>query len=218
MAGVKGRPKHQQHWISQGLFGLSVVFLLLGLISLAWAVWPSSTDAVQINIPAGALPATPDGTDFASLADYELSISWPRWVRLGDSGSIDVFLSGVVGQADDGTDQAIQVILIETTLQRLRVEPAGLVQHNIAPGTDLNVLLAVEAVQKGEFPGKVLVSFGFFDDENDEMVPVPVAVVDVTVQVKSWLGLETGIVIWLGFVSLVLWGVLFLLGRYMQVR
>lgn len=218
MAGIRKKPQHRQSWISQILFGLSVMCLLSGLVCLAWAVWPYSTDGVQIDIPAGVLPVAPEGTGYASLADYNLGVSWPRWLRLGDKGSIDVFLTGDVEAVDSSGNQMNQIVLVDITLSRLRVSPAGLVQYNLTPGADLEISRVVDADQKGEFPGKVLVSFGFYDEAKDELLPVPVAVMDILINVRSLWGLERGIVLWLGFVGLVLWGVLFLLGRYLQIK
>ncbi len=108
--------------------------------------------------------------------------------------------------------------MVEVDISRLPLAPSGLTQHNMAPGTDLQTSRIVTAVQTGEFPGKALVSFGFFDEEMNELVPVPVAVVDFEIDVRSLWGLEHGIVIWLGFVGLVLGGVMFLLQRYVQVK
>jgi hypothetical protein len=58
-----------------------------------------------------------------------------------------------------------------------------------------------------------VVSFGFFDETLGELVPVPVAVVDFSIQVVTLWGLARGLVLWLGVVGLVLWGALFILGR-----
>jgi hypothetical protein len=57
------------------------------------------------------------------------------------------------------------------------------------------------------------VSFGFIDEAQAELVAVPVAVVDLHIQVIGLWGLDSGLVIWFGLVSLVLWGALFILGR-----
>jgi len=57
------------------------------------------------------------------------------------------------------------------------------------------------------------VSFGFFDADEDALTAVPVAVVDLDIQVIELWGLRSGMVIWFGFVCLALWGALFLLGN-----
>ena len=60
------------------------------------------------------------------------------------------------------------------------------------------------------------VSFAFFDEEEDALVEVPVVVVDVATRVDALWGLERNLVLWLGFVGLVMWGALFLVGRAVE--
>jgi hypothetical protein len=215
---MSDRSPLRRQGIRRGLLGLSLLVMLGGVISLGWAFWPYSVDGVQMRVLAGVLPAAPEGSGFASLSDYTLAVSWPRWLRLGDSGTISIALSSPSEQVGAALVDAIQVVMVEVDISRLPLAPSGLTQHNMAPGTDLQTSRIVTAVQTGEFPGKALVSFGFFDEEMNELVPVPVAVVDFEIDVRSLWGLEHGIVIWLGFVGLVLGGVMFLLQRYVQVK
>ncbi len=204
--------------VSKFLIGLSLVFFGIGLFHIGWAVWPSSTDAVQFTIPEGVLPGAPTGAGYASLADYALSISWPRWFRLGDSGSIHVFLTPTAEPDIQPEVQAVQIVMIEMAAKNLQIEPAGRTQYNIAPDSDLTVIRSVNASQQGEFDAKVLVSFGFYDEANNEVVPIPVAVVDIDIRVIDLWGAGSGLALWFGFVGLALWGVFFLWGRFLQAR
>jgi hypothetical protein len=204
---------------SQILYTLSLAFLVFGLFNLAWAVWPSPTDAVQITIPAGILPAAPEGTAFASLSEYALNVSWTRWVRQGESGTLHLVLTDLEHEPlPTGTERQAQVVLAEPALYPLRVDPLGGVQANL--GDDQKLLLAWEVAgeQQGAFPGKIYVSFGFYDDESDALVAIPVAVVDIHIQVVTLWGRGAGLAIGLGVVSLVLWGALFVLGRLSAAR
>jgi len=206
-------------WVSQFLFGLSLLFLGFGLFNLGWVVWPAPSDAVQFTIPSGILPGTPAGTTYASLADYALTVSWPVWLRKGETGQIHVKLTEI----DDGKslpepEQKAQVLLVEPSLITLLIEPHGTMQTNLAPGQDLDMVWAVTGTTEGEFPGKVVVSFGFYDAALADLVPVPVAIVDMTVHVTALWGLGSNLVMWFGVVSLILWGMLFLLGRVAQVQ
>ena len=224
---MKTKPSHAKHPYGKGhrfsqiLYTLSLVFLVLGLFLLAWAVWPEPTDAIQINIPAGPLPGAPGEVDFTSLSDYALNISWPRWVRLGDVGQIHLRLTDL----DDmplpgGATRSVQMVLVEPILHPLPISPPGSVQANLGDDQELLLTWEVTGASRGEFAGKMFVSFGFFHDDaptEDEaqqrLVAIPVAVVDLHVQVIELWGLETALVIWFGLVSLVLWGALFILGR-----
>ncbi len=58
--------------------------------------------------------------------------------------------------------------------------------------------------------------FGFFDEEAEQLVPVPVAVMDIDLIISSLWGLDAPLALWFGLVALVLWGALFILGRTMQ--
>jgi hypothetical protein len=200
-------------WLSQLLFTLSLVFLGFGLFSLGWGVWPQPTDAVQIDIPAGVLLGAPSGTTYASLADYDLNVSWPIWIRAGESGMITVHLTEVEGAAGEAVERPVQVVLVEPVIPGVALEPEGRSQASLAAGQALNLTWKVMGDAPGEYGGKLYVSFGFYDDALGELVPVPVAVVDLAFQVRSLYGVETRLVLWLGLASVALWGALFIAGR-----
>lgn len=210
---VRSKP----HRLSQFLYSLSLVFLGIGLYSLGWAVWPVPMDGVQFNIPAGALPGAPGESLFASLSDYSLEISWTSQVRRGEAGALHLRLTDL-DPLPPAEINASQVVLAEPALYPLRVDPPGEVQANLGDDQSLLLTWTVTGDQRGDYAGKLYVSFGFFDDAEDALIAVPVAVVDLHIQVIELWGIAPGMVIWFGFVSLVLWGVLFLLGRVVVVR
>ncbi|MBW6467075.1 MAG: hypothetical protein K0B06_11270 [Brevefilum sp.] len=199
---------------SQVLYTLSLAFLAFGLFNLAWAVWPPPTDAIQIMIPAGSLPAAPESMLFISLSEYALNISWPRWLRQGESGTLHLVLTDLDHSPRTvEQNQLAQVILAEPAIYPMQIDPLGGIQAIL--GDDQELLLAWEVAgeEQGSFPGKIFVSFGFYDEPTEELVTVPVAVVDIYIQVVTLWGRGAGFAIGLGVVSLVLWGVLFILGR-----
>lgn len=209
----------QGKWQSRVLYGLSLIFLILGLINLGWATWPRQQDAVQIDLPAGVLPGRPAGTNYASLAAYDLRITWPRWIRLGERGTIQVMM--IPAEGEDPANQienATQVVLIEPSMGMMPVAPAGRLQANLALGQTLDTSWTVVGEQVGDYAGKVYLSFGFYEEAADELVPVPVAVVDIAIRVTSLWGQQQPLALWLGFVGLALWGALFLLGRWVQLK
>jgi hypothetical protein len=205
-------------WLGQLLFTLSLVFLAFGLFNLGWAMWPAPTDAVQFAIPAGVLPGVPAGKTYASVADYTLTVSWPVWVRAGETGTLRVTLTEAAADAGLAAGRPVQVVLVEPAIAALPLDPPGRVQATLAAGQDLDLTWDVDGALAGEYPGKVIVSFGFYDEALAELVTVPVAVVDVTVRVTALWGLEAGLAVWFGLVGLVLWGALFVLGRVAQGR
>ncbi len=89
-------------------------------------------------------------------------------------------------------------------------------QANLSEGQALEESWAINASAEGEFTGKVYVSFGFYDEEAEQLVPVPVAVMDIDLIVSSLWGLDAPLALWFGLVALVLWGALFILGRTVQ--
>ena len=204
---------------SQILYTLSLVFLSFGLINLAWGVWPSPTDAVQITIPAGILPGAPEGTAFASLSEYALNVSWPRWVRLGESGTLHLVLTDLnPDPLPVEVERQAQVVLAEPALYPMRVDPLGGVQAALGDDQELLLSWEVEGDQQGSFPGKIYLSFGFYDEGSDALMAIPVAVVDINIQVVTLWGRAAGFAIGLGIVSMVLWGALFVLGRLSAAR
>ena len=194
------------------LFGLSLLFLLLALTILAWAVWPNSSDSAQLSIPAGPLPGAPEGLDYASQADYTLTLDWPVWLRKGQAGELRVTLVEV----DAPEDRSTQVVLIEPALTELALDPPGLVQANPAAGQDLVETWQLDTRTAGDFSGKVYVSFGFYDEEQEELIAVPVAVVEIALRITSVWGLNNQLALWIGLVALAFWGALFILGRVVR--
>lgn len=218
---MKSHSQRKGRILSQLLYAFSLGFLAFGLFSLGWVAWPPPTDARQFQIPAGPLPAAPGDLALASLSAYSLEISWSRWFRRGEEGALQLRLTDVDCAAScEGHEplpadefRGAQVVLVEPALYPLRVDPPGSTQVNLGDEQDLVLSWAVTGDQTGSFPGKVYVSFGFYDETLEELVPVPVAVVDLNIQVIDLWGLESGMVIWFGLVGVVLWGVLFVLGR-----
>lgn len=216
MAGIGRGSGKQRRWLSRLLYALSLVTLGFALVNLGWAVWPGPTDARTFSIPAGPLPGAPSGKTYASLADYVLEVSWPRWIRAGEKGQIVVALSEAAGPAEETLDRETQVVLIEPSLAGLPVDPPGRAQVNLGPEQVLQQRWMVNGAIAGEFPGKLVVSFGFYDEVLGELVPVPVAVVGFSIQVVTLWGLARGLVLWLGVVGLALWGALLILGRVVE--
>jgi len=203
--------------LSQGLIILSLFLLAIGLFGIGWAAWPAPLDGVTMTIPAGILPGAPPGKAYASHTNYVLRISWPRWMRLKENGGeIKLFLSEVEAALKDEGDQPVQLVIGEANLAGLPIEPTGQIQTNLGAGQDLELWWAVPPIHSGDFSGEVILSFGFFEEEPPGMVTVPVAVVDYEIKVISLFGMERNLVLWLGFVGVVLWGVLFVIGRAVQ--
>jgi hypothetical protein len=204
-------------WVSHVLFVMSLLSLGMGLFLLGWAVWPVPTDGVQIPISKGILPGAPSGTDYASLADYTLNLSWPRWLRVGDEGEITLTLTSTE-QIDDSEEGEVQIVVGEPVRIGLTLTPPAATQASLAPGSDMLMTWKIFSDQSGEYPGKVIVSFGFYDELSNELALVPVVVVDTFIIISALWGMRTGLTMWLGLVGVMLWGVFFLLGRVAQAK
>ena len=218
MAGMKHDSTGRKKRLSQFFYIISLVFLLFGLVNLAWRVWPTPTDAVTFTIPSGVLPGAPADRTYASLADYVLEVTWPRWLRVGQTGTIQMTLGPAV--TDEGAFESTnaQVVLVEPSFVGLVIEPPGRTQTTLAPGQNLDLTWELDGVVKGTFPGQIILAFGFFDETLGELVQVPVVVVDTSVQVTALWGQGGGLALWFGIIGLVLWGLLFLAGRLVKVK
>jgi hypothetical protein len=210
--------KDAARWVSKTLFAVSLLFLVLGLYMLGWFVLPSPVDAVQIPIAQGVLPAAPAGSGYESYSDYSLEISWPRWIRAGQERAFQMVLREVTSDTEVETEHPAQIVLVEPALVNLETSPAGRIQTNLSAGQDLVLSWTVKGGSAGEYSGKMYVLFGFYDNAIDELLPVPLAVVDMDIRVSSLWGLQSNLVIWFAMVCLALWGALFVLGRWLQVR
>jgi hypothetical protein len=212
------RQVRKKVWLGQFLFGLSLVFLGVGLIILAWAVWPTSMDNAQFSILAGILPGAPEGTDYASPADYALTVDWPTRLRMGQVGTLRGTLVEQDGTNVTTSDRPAQAVLVEPAITGLTLDPPGLVQTNLAAGQDLVLTWDMDPINVGDHSGKVYISFGFYNKADEELVTVPIAVVDMSVRVTSLWGLDTQLALWFGLIALVLWGAQFVLGRAIQAQ
>ncbi len=215
---MKNRKSSKSRRLGQFLYVLSLLFLAFGLFSIGWVVWPVPREAVTITLPAGVLPGAPVGATFASLVDYTLNITWPRWLRAGEDGTIWITLSEDEVNVVEGDDRPVQIVLAESILGSLSIEPSGQQQASMGAGQNLELKWAVSGSSSGVFPGEVIVSFGFYDQDLSELVPVPVAVVDIEVNVIRFLGMKSQMGIWLGLIGLAFWGALFLFGRFIQTK
>ena len=205
-------------WVSKTLFGVSLLFLGLGLYMLGWIILPSPVDAVQIPISKGALPAAPAGSGFESYSDYSFEISWPRWIRAGQERTFQLVLRDVNSESEVNTERPAQIVVVEPVFINLETTPAGRIQTNLSAGQDIVLTWTIAGGSVGEHLGKMYILFGFYDQAIDELVSVPLAVVDMDIRVISLWGLQSNMVIWLALVSLALWGATFILGRWVQVR
>ncbi len=215
---MKRRLQESNGWISQALFILSLISLGLGLFLLGWSVWPAPTDGVQIPISRGILPGAPTGTNYDSLSDYSLNLSWPRWLRVGDEGEITLALTGTETIQDDSKEDEVQIVVGEPLMTGITLSPPAATQGSHTPGNEFTMTWKVSSDQRGEYPGKMMVSFGFYDESQDDLALVPVAVVDTLIIISALWGMRSGLTIWLGLVGLMMWGVFFLLGRMAQAR
>lgn len=205
--------------MSKGIFTLSLVCLITGLFLLAWRLRPAPAEAVETIIPKGVLPAAPQGENFASLSDYRILISWPRWIWREEIGTIGFTLTDLddTPVLNEQTGN-VQVLSLELDLFPLFVEPQGDLQVNIADEQDLVLEWEVVGQERGVFPGKVYLSFNFFDEARQTFTSVAVAVIDIKIEVIDLWGMKPGMVTWLGFIALLLWGVFLLLSRVWHLQ
>ena len=152
MFELKSHHKFGQRGWSQLFYAFSLVFLAFGLANLGWAVWPCTEDAVEIQVPTGTLPGAPAGSDFFSMADYSLALSWPRWLRVGERGNISLYAVGTVPGEGEIEEDAVQILLVEPSLTALTVNPSGRTQVNLTRGLDLFLTWEVDAQQQGTYP------------------------------------------------------------------
>ena len=133
MGRISENKKYKQRKaLGEGLFILSLLFLLLGLMILAWGVWPGATDSKQLTLPVGTLPGAPEETDYGSQAEYTLTLDWPTWLRKGEAGVLQATLVETEGTALPARDA--QIVLIEPVIPGLSLDPPGWCRLTWPPG------------------------------------------------------------------------------------
>jgi len=94
----------------------------------------------------------------------------------------------------------------------------GEIQVSMGDDQTLQLLWKVKGEQSGKYAGKLYISFGFFDEPGHALMAIPVAVVDVNLRVIELRALSSGLLIWVGLLSLVLAFGLFILGKAASKR
>jgi hypothetical protein len=214
MDKVNRRCQNKKGVVSKVLFSISLLFLMLALYLLAWVVLPAPKDFNRITIPEGPLAGSPLGTALTSPTDYELTLSWMRWLRVGQVGTLELTLREASNADSSLGRQDVIAVIVEPAFSNLSIKPSGRIQANLAPGQSLGLSWDAEGQVEGDYAGKVYISFGFFDENANEQAEIPVAVVDLNIQVKALWGLATNLVLWLGLVGVAFWGILFIIGYW----
>ena len=117
----------------------SILLVLLSLAVLAWGVVPAGRLSRSANL---SLP-------FGEVAGeiYNIQLSWPHWLRLGDSGVVRL----VVERGDQPGD-AGDSLWVESHLETdgLEVFPAGEIMAPLLRGRQVNFHWSVQPAQPGD--------------------------------------------------------------------
>ncbi len=194
------------------LSSISLVWLIFGLFLLAWRLWPPPIDANDVIIPKGDLPAAPDGEHFATISDYQITVSWPRWIRRGEKDIIKLSLIDLDHQSSAGDHaQIVQIVSIEPIAHPLNINPQGSLQVHMGDEQNLYLEWEISGDKIGSYPGKIYFYFNFYDESNQNFIKVPAAVIDFEIKVTDLWGLTSGAALWIGFIALLFWGIFLLL-------
>jgi hypothetical protein len=116
-----------------------ILLVLLSLAALAWGTLPAGRLSRQatLSLPFGA----------AAGGIYKIQLSWPTWIRLGDSGVIRLVVEPGEQPGDAGDS-----LWVESRLEADGVEvfPAGALMEPLLPGRQAIFHWSVQPVQPGD--------------------------------------------------------------------
>ena len=171
------------------------IILLLSLIILLWGVWPqvSETLTVPFEVPDAENPSTQLASTSTNALmndrrdDAVLTLSWPTWVRVGDSGLIQLKIAEVRemgGVLDRGKNQPpvmgeLAASGEENSLIEGRLEisgmlaiPFGEIYEPYQPGGRAAFFWNVQPEQVGIFDGFLWLHLSRFIDGNSLSDPM----------------------------------------------
>lgn len=196
--------------MSQKAYRIITAFTwLIALGLLGWAAWPLPADQSQVFLRPDflSLPQSlhlPPG----AVQPRILVLTWPRVVRLGDSGRITLDVLPDPASSTTLTVDGVQPnLMVDARLEipdaRL-LPPPGLVSQTLLTGQSLHFEWRVAPYRATEINGVAWVYYRFVVSETGQQEQVLVAVKPVQMQVVSLAGLSAGVVRAAGWVGVVL--------------
>lgn len=195
---------------------IGLVFMLLSAILLVWRLLPSARLEQKLTIPAGLLPASPEGLELTTHQDISLCLRWPKQIKAGDTA--EVWLQVNPGEVLESfpADEDYQIVLsAELAMIGLSQSPQGEIQTAFDESRITTLVWQLQGDIEGEYQGTLWVNLDFMD-KNGELIEVPIAALDIQSEIKSLWGLNTISATWMGMLGLLLWGGMMIWGVKME--
>jgi hypothetical protein len=180
-----------------GLMGIAMV--LLSLAALAWGFWPVRRTSRQATL------RVPGGT---AQDAHQIRLSWPAWMRLGDSGVIRLVLESVDNPPDAGS-QTNRLVESRLEASGLKAIPAGEILEPLLPGRQAVFYWSVLPEHDGENNVVIWVSMRPPPGESDKsgsqaLQPGQLLTAQkISIRVVDLFGLDGGMVRLLGGIGMV---------------
>jgi len=195
---------------------IGLIFLLFSAILLVWRLLPSERLEQRLTIPAGLLPASPEGLELTTHQDISLWLRWPKQIKAGDTAEVWLQINpGEVLESFPANEDYQIVLSAELAMIGLGQSPQGEIQTAFDESRPTTLTWQLQGDIEGEYQGALWVNLDFVD-KNGEMIEVPIAALDIQAEIKSLWGLNTISATWLGMLGLLLWGVTMIWGVKME--
>jgi len=195
---------------------IGLIFLLFSAIMLVWRLLPSERLEQKLTIPAGLLPASPEGLDLRLHQDISLCLRWPKQVKAGDTAEVWLQINpGKVLESISANEDCQILLSAELAMIGLGQSPQGEIQTAFDESRVTTLTWQLQGDIEGEYQGTLWVNLDFMD-KNGEMIEVSIAALDIQTEVKGLWGLNSISATWLGMLGLLLWGVMMIWGVKME--
>jgi hypothetical protein len=193
---------------------LSVLLLAFALALLGWAYWPLP-EAIQTTqySPNQMQMDLLDRNSVAMPEWRELTLSVPSAIRVGDEARITLHFGPVDG--DNGQNlppNAFEVynVMLEAQmgLNGAGVQPSGVVSQSLAGGEPVTFEWKVRPLNGAQVSGSMFLRLKFIPKTGGESTERVLAIIPVNIQSKSLWNVNISGLRWVGWIFLVLGGVL----------
>lgn len=190
---------------------LGIIFLLFAVIFLYWRLIPARTEQAELNLPAGVLPASPQGKPISLENDLELRLSYPSRVRAGEKAILVLDVTPNTSTGKDDTSASQGAMAVELSIRDMQLAPQGMVLSVYDPLQPKSFSWELDSQAQGMRNGSLWLSM-LFAGGNDQQVEVALAEWDIQIEVIRLWGMNSATVTWLAMLALISWGGMMALG------
>ncbi len=204
-------PQVKRRFLSKLPLLLGMIFLLFAAIFLYWRLIPARTEQAELNLPAGVLPASPEGKPISLENDLELCLSYPSQVRAGEKAVLVLDVTPKASPGKGDTSASHRSLAVELSIRDMQLTPHGMVMSAYDPLQTKSFAWELKSLVQGVRNGSLWISM-LFTNRGGQQVEVALAEWDIQIEVIRLWGMNSTTVTWLAMLALLSWGGMMALG------